>query len=231
MGTVGPYIPHTLTTIRLIPQFHVNVEPLHYSIPLEAAVKQGVPEDARTEPELKVVVAVSPVHESFTASGTSFDQHWCSTDHFLRRFVRDNVVLTLSGQLFFGVANFDGAGCGETLRTEGGHFRTLFFGPVLNYGADFATLSVVKVTLEVLVETNWSEDDVGLIELESQKGVISMAASLSRIFQWWNLEATMEGLIFCSFLRGRYRDIASFGSTRIESFGWLNEDFGNGGNA
>ncbi|KAK8714481.1 hypothetical protein V6N13_149671 [Hibiscus sabdariffa] len=96
----------------------------------------------------------------------------------LKQFVRDNVVLTLSGQLFFGVANFDGAGCGETLRTEGGHFRTLFFGPVLNYGADFATLSVVKVTLEVLVETNWSEDDVGLIELESQKGVISMAASL-----------------------------------------------------
>ncbi|KAK8483338.1 hypothetical protein V6N11_062027 [Hibiscus sabdariffa] len=39
----------------------------------------------------------------------------------------------------------------------------------------FATLSAVKITLEVLIKTNWSEDDVVLIELESQNGVFSMA--------------------------------------------------------
>ncbi|KAK8598146.1 hypothetical protein V6N13_095536 [Hibiscus sabdariffa] len=47
--------------------------------------------------------------------------------------------------------------------------------PVSNYDADFATLSAVKITLEVLIKTNWSEDDVVLIELESQNGVFSMA--------------------------------------------------------
>ncbi|KAK8561150.1 hypothetical protein V6N12_048225 [Hibiscus sabdariffa] len=54
--TIMSYIPHALITKRLISLFYVNVEPMRYSIPLEAAVKQGVLKDARTEPELKVVV-------------------------------------------------------------------------------------------------------------------------------------------------------------------------------
>ncbi|KAK8685373.1 hypothetical protein V6N13_041376 [Hibiscus sabdariffa] len=80
----------------------------------------------------------------------------------------------------FGVANFNGVGCGGALCFEEGHIRALFFGLVSNYGAYFTTLIVIKVTLKVLIEANWSEDVVLLMELESQVVLNWLDSPLSR---------------------------------------------------
>ncbi|KAK8561142.1 hypothetical protein V6N12_048217 [Hibiscus sabdariffa] len=76
-GTVRPYIPHALPTKRLIPLFHVNVEPMCYSIPLEAAVKQCVLEDARTEPKLKIVAVSQRLFAEIVVFGFAMDDKIC----------------------------------------------------------------------------------------------------------------------------------------------------------
>ncbi|KAK8535774.1 hypothetical protein V6N13_015294 [Hibiscus sabdariffa] len=74
--------------------------------------------------------------------------------------------------------------CGA-LRFEGGHIRALFSGPVLNYGANFATLFAVKVVLVVLLEAKWSEDVVLVMDLESQVVPNWLNSPLTRPWKWW----------------------------------------------